>query len=44
VVKRYVDAQNAPDRQPKRRTHTPHNVSGNNRITNKKQQNTNGPP
>jgi putative transposase len=44
VVKRYVDTQNAPDRQPKRRTHTPRNVSDNNRITNKKQQNTNGPP
>jgi hypothetical protein len=44
VAKRYVETQNTPDRRPNRRTHPPRNASNNNPITNKKQQNTNGPP
>jgi putative transposase len=43
VVKRYVETQNAPHRQPKRRTHPPRNAPDNTPTT-KKRQNTNGPP
>lgn len=44
VVKRYVETQNAPDRQPTRHTHPPRNASNNTPITKNKQKNPNGPP